>query len=82
VRFLDGYADFIKAPVRCGVEVASLERASDSRRYLLNTNNGTFEASNVVIATGPYQLPIIPAMSADVPKTIFQAMQWLAAIDD
>jgi len=72
VRFLDGYADFIKAPVRCGVEVASLERASDSGRYLLNTNNVTFEASNLVIATGPYQLPVIPAMSADVPKTIFQ----------
>jgi putative flavoprotein involved in K+ transport len=73
VRFLDGYADFLKAPVRCGVDVALLERASDSGRYLLNTNNGTFEAANVVIATGPYQLPVIPVdMSPDVPKTIFQ----------
>lgn len=72
VRFLDGYADFIAAPVRCGVEVALLERASDSGRYLLNTNNGKFEAANVVIATGPYQVPVIPAMRADVPKTIFQ----------
>ena len=72
VRFLDGYADFLKAPVRCGVEVALLERASDSRRYLLNTNNGTFAAANVVIATGPYQLPVIPAVSCDIPKNIFQ----------
>jgi putative flavoprotein involved in K+ transport len=71
VRFLDGYADFIKAPVRCGVEVTSLERA-DSSRYLLSTNNGSIEAANVVIATGPYQLPVISAMSADVPKSIFQ----------
>jgi putative flavoprotein involved in K+ transport len=28
VRFLDGYADFIKAPVRCGVAVTSLEQGS------------------------------------------------------
>jgi putative flavoprotein involved in K+ transport len=72
VRFLDGYADFLKAPVRCGVEVVSLERADNSGLYLLSTNNGVIEAANVVIATGPYQLPVIPAMSADVPNNILQ----------
>lgn len=72
VRFLDGYADFINAPVRCGVEVTSLEQADYPSRYLLATNHGGIEAANVVIATGPYQLPVIPSMSADVPKTIFQ----------
>jgi putative flavoprotein involved in K+ transport len=72
VRFLDGYADFIKAPVHCGVEVTSLERAADSGRYLLTTNNGTIEAADVVIATGPYQRAVIPNMSSDVPKNIFQ----------
>ena len=72
VRFLDGYADFIKAPVRSGVEVISLERAADSGGYLLTTNSGAIEAANVVIATGPYQQPVIPAVSSDVPKYIFQ----------
>jgi putative flavoprotein involved in K+ transport len=72
VRFIEDYAAFIKAPAHCGVEVNSLERPSGSGRYLLNTNNGTFEAANVVIATGPYQVPIIPAMSAHVPENIFQ----------
>jgi putative flavoprotein involved in K+ transport len=72
VRFLDGYADFIKAPVRCGVEVSSLERADGSGRYAVATNSGAIEAASVVIATGPYQLPVIPAMSADVPNDIFQ----------
>jgi putative flavoprotein involved in K+ transport len=72
VRFLDGYADFIKAPLRCGVEVTSLERAADSSRNLLKTNNGAIEAANVVFATGPYQQPVIPAMSSDVRKDIFQ----------
>ncbi len=72
VRFLDGYADFIKAPVRCSVEVTSLERASNSGRYLVTTNSGTVEAANVVIATGPYQQAALPIMSSDVPKNIFQ----------
>jgi putative flavoprotein involved in K+ transport len=72
VRFIQDYATFIKAPTRCGVEVTSLERTSDSGRYLLTTNNGTIEAANVVIATGPYQRAAIPTMSSDVPKNIFQ----------
>ncbi len=63
---------FVKAPTRCGVEVTSLERTSDSKRYVLTTNIGTIEAVNVVIATGPYQNPAIPTMSSDIPKNIFQ----------
>ena len=55
VRFVQDYATFIKAPTRCGVEVTCLERSSGSERYLLTTNNGSIEAANVVIATGPYQ---------------------------
>lgn len=72
VQFIQDYAIFIKAPTRCGVEVTSLEQTSNSGRYLLTTNNGTIEAANVVIATGPYQRAAIPAMSSDVPKDIFQ----------
>ena len=72
VRFVQDYATFIKAPIRCGVEVTSLERTSDAGRYLLTTNDGTIEAANVVIATGPYQLAAIPAMSTDIRRNIFQ----------
>jgi putative flavoprotein involved in K+ transport len=72
VRFIEDYATYIKAPTRCGVEVASLERTEDSCRYLLTTNDGAIDAANVVIATGPYQLPVIPAMSAQVPNNILQ----------
>jgi putative flavoprotein involved in K+ transport len=61
VRFLDGYANFINAPVRSRATVVSLEPASRSGRYLIHTPNETIEAANVVIATGPYQRPAIPA---------------------
>jgi putative flavoprotein involved in K+ transport len=72
VRFLDGYADFIKAPVRCGVAVRSLEQGSSEGRYLIRTQNGTLEAATVVIATGPYQQPVIPTIGAEIPADIFQ----------
>src|SRR4029434_5529322 len=72
VRFIQDYATFIKAPTRCGVEVTSLEQAADFGCYLLTTNSGDIEAANVVIATGPYQQAVIPNMSSEVPKNIFQ----------
>ena len=72
VRFIEDYAAFIQAPTRCGIDVTSLEPTTDSSRYLLTTNNGAIEAANVVVATGPYQLPVIPAMSAHIPNNIFQ----------
>jgi putative flavoprotein involved in K+ transport len=72
VRFLDGYAAFIKASMRCGVAVTSLERGSREGRYLIRTENGTFEARTVVIATGPFQQPAVPAIGAAVPVDIFQ----------
>jgi putative flavoprotein involved in K+ transport len=54
------------------VEVASLAQTEDSSRYLLTTNNRAIQAINVVIATGPYQLRVIPAISAHVPNNILQ----------
>jgi len=72
VRFIQDYATFINAPTRCGVEVTSLERAANSNRYLLTTNNGAIKVANVVIATGPYQQAAIPNMSSKVPNNVFQ----------
>jgi putative flavoprotein involved in K+ transport len=40
--------------------------------YLLRTNAGAIEASNVVIATGQRETGVIPPFSSDVPKDIYQ----------
>ena len=71
VRFVQNYASFIGAPVRSGVEVTSLHRL-DSGRYLVQTKTSATEAANVVIATGSYQQPSVPKMSAGIPNDIFQ----------
>ncbi len=72
VRFIQEYADFIKAPVRSSVDVTALESLSNSSRYLLRTNTGAIEASNVVIATGQREKGVIPPFSSDVPSDIHQ----------
>lgn len=72
VRFLDGYADFIDAPVRCGVNVTSVEQASRTGQYLIHTQDRMIEARNIVIATGPFQVPAFPPLSAQLPADLFQ----------
>lgn len=71
VRFLQGYADHIRAPVRCGVKVTSVQ-LSDNERYFLQTPDSAFIADNVIIATGPYQAPAKPPASVAVPANLFQ----------
>ncbi|MDX3975209.1 NAD(P)/FAD-dependent oxidoreductase [Shinella sp.] len=54
------YAEQIKAPIRCGVEVKSVVKDGDVFR--VETSEGEIEARNVVAATGAFQRPIIPTV--------------------
>ncbi len=56
------YAEKIKAPIRCGVEVTALRKQPDGHGFVAETPSGTIEAKSVVVATGPFQKPIIPAV--------------------
>jgi putative flavoprotein involved in K+ transport len=72
LAFIEAYAIRIAAPVRIGVEVLSLRPGARPDRYLLATNRGEFESRNVVIATGPYQRPRIPALANGLPPDVLQ----------
>jgi putative flavoprotein involved in K+ transport len=72
VRFIEGYADFIHAPLRCGVSVTALRQKPGSSRFQIETGDSTIEAANVVIATGPYQQPAIPQLIASAMRGVFQ----------
>lgn len=54
------YAEKIGAPIRCGVEVTSMDRDADGFR--VETSAGVFRAANVVTATGAFQRPIAPSL--------------------
>ncbi len=62
VAYFEAYADQIKAPIRCGVDVKSLARKADGTGFRIETSQGVIEATNVVAATGPFQRPLIPAV--------------------
>ena len=54
-NFIDAYAAFVAPPIRCGVEVKRLRRRDGAAGFTAETSDGVIEATNVVVATGPYQ---------------------------
>jgi putative flavoprotein involved in K+ transport len=56
------YAKMIAAPVRCGVEVKSVQRNQGWPGFLIETSDGAIEANNVVAATGAFQCPVFPKL--------------------
>ena len=63
IRFLEDYASSIRAPVCRNTEVFSLRDSEDGCSMDLATARGVIRARNVVVATGPFQAPKIPALS-------------------
>ena len=47
-------------------------RSENPYRFNLQTDHGNWEARNVVLATGPFQRPSIPAYSASLPSEVMQ----------
>ena len=70
VDFIDAFAGFVAPPIRCGVEVTRLRRRDDAPGFIAQTSDGAIEASHVVVATGPYQRPLLPDLLRD--QKIFQ----------
>jgi putative flavoprotein involved in K+ transport len=64
VDFIDAYAGFVAPPIRCGVNVVRLSRDS-AGGFTAETSDGLIAAQNVVVATGPYQRPIVPDVLRD-----------------
>jgi putative flavoprotein involved in K+ transport len=62
VAFIDAYAAFVAPPIRCGVAVTSLRQ--DGAGFIAATPQGAIAAHNVVVATGPYQRPLVPDLLA------------------
>ena len=60
VGFIEHYAALIRPPLRSGVSANRLRQKAGSTRLIIETSAGLIEAKNVVIATGPYQLPVDP----------------------
>ena len=60
--YFEDYAKMIHAPVRCGVEVLKVTKNEGRQGFHVETSEGEIEADAVVAATGPFQVPLIPAL--------------------
>jgi putative flavoprotein involved in K+ transport len=72
IRYLENYISQFQLPVRYGVEVTRVRRNASKNGYIVETNCGPLEAENVVVATGLFQKPQMPAISAGIPNEILQ----------
>jgi putative flavoprotein involved in K+ transport len=70
VTYLEGYAESFNAPVREGVRVTAVEMAP--RGYDVVTENGVYETPIVVVATGFFEHPRVPAQAAALAPGVLQ----------
>jgi putative flavoprotein involved in K+ transport len=71
VEFIERYADHVDAPVRERTTVTSVARLDDGG-YRVETDGGSWEADAVVLASGAYNAPKVPALSAALPPELDQ----------
>jgi putative flavoprotein involved in K+ transport len=62
VAYLTDYARRFELPVELDSAVRSIRRANGS--YLVELDDRAYEADQVVVATGPFQVPFVPAIAA------------------
>jgi putative flavoprotein involved in K+ transport len=68
--FLQAYATKFELPVALNTRVTSLRHTSEL--YEIQTDQGQIQAHNVVVATGPFQVPFIPPIAKDIDTNVFQ----------
>jgi putative flavoprotein involved in K+ transport len=70
VTYLQSYVSAFDLPVRLNARVTSLTQRDGA--YVVATADGEFTATQVVIATGPFQIPFVPPVAGDLDETVTQ----------
>src|SRR5262245_50023296 len=68
--YLNAYARHFEFPIRTGTRVDTLSKDSD--RFLLSAHGRLIAAANVIVATGAYQTPRVPAFASGLDQRIVQ----------
>ena len=72
IEYLEEYARRFELPVSLNTNVRRLG-AGESGGYILDTDRGTIAADQVVVATGPFQQPFVPAVATQLAPEVYQA---------
>jgi putative flavoprotein involved in K+ transport len=70
VAYFENYIERHRLPVRYRSPVSAVEQ--NGAGYFVHTNGSAIRAANVVIATGLFQTPKIPAIAANLPAELQQ----------
>jgi putative flavoprotein involved in K+ transport len=68
--YLSDYARHFELPVELNSRVRSIRRANGA--YLVDVDDQTYEAEQVVVATGPFQVPFLPPIAERLDDGIVQ----------
>lgn len=68
--YLEQYAETLDLPVRTGVRADALARDGDG--YVVTAGEQRYETENVVVATGAFDAPSVPAFAAELDPRIVQ----------
>jgi putative flavoprotein involved in K+ transport len=68
--YLEHYASHFHLPVHLGVHVDTLSR--EHHQYVIRAGDDRFEARHVIVATGAYSVPRVPAFARDLDPAIHQ----------
>jgi putative flavoprotein involved in K+ transport len=71
VEFIERYAEHVDAPVRTRTAVTSVSPLPDGG-YLVETDADTWQAEAVVVASGAFNAPRVPAVAASLPPALDQ----------
>ncbi|OXS54926.1 oxidoreductase [Cohnella sp. CIP 111063] len=69
-RYLKAYANHFELPIQLDVEVTALKKSGND--FELETNQGLYKATNVIVAIGPFQKPLIPRLAEQANPNIVQ----------
>jgi putative flavoprotein involved in K+ transport len=70
VTYLQAYVSAFDLPVRLNARVTSLTQRDGA--YVVATADEEFTANQVVVATGPFQVPFVPPVAGEIDKAVFQ----------
>jgi putative flavoprotein involved in K+ transport len=70
INYLEQYAATFELPIELNAAVQSLT-AKDGR-FVVGLEDQSVEADQVVVATGPYQIPRVPAIAGGLAPDVFQ----------
>jgi putative flavoprotein involved in K+ transport len=70
IAYLEKYSAAFQLPVALKSRVRSLE--AHAARFLLTLEERQLEADQVVVATGPFQVPRVPALANELTSNVFQ----------